>query len=650
MRKRIGLLTICPEGDYQQRLMKGIFKQCERYNYDVVVITPMVQIANYYKEYVEGELNIYELINFDLLDGVIITPIPMTEDRIETLVDRLQAKFKAECRVPVVSLGLAFGDYPIIETDDTSAFCDITEHLITCHGCRDIAVLTGMEGYPLSYTRLDGVRKAMENHGLTLGKDRIFYGDFWYSGGEILAKKIIDGEVSRPEAVICGSDAMATGLINALLEGGIRVPEDILVTGFDGRPESALNTPGITSYIPDDRRTGALCVNYLHNLLDPDEPELPAEFDRRHNLLVASSCGCPDDIHYVKHRFADSLYVINHDFSHTNISRGIDIGNLMESYNAEIFTNTDTPEHCLQKIYESKYLLQPYGHFYLCLNEDWLDIERNRTEGYPERMHLSVQCDSVSKLHGYGHHVFFGDSNTISFNTKDMLPALSEEFEKPQVFYFVPVHFINVCLGYAVIQSDLDMKTKVGIVFRNYLRNINNSLEMSRSKYRISYMSERDMMTGLLNRRGMDIHLKDKLRSPDPGVSYLCYVIDMDSLKFINDNYGHSVGDTGIRLVSEAAAATAKNGELAVRGGGDEFYILGVGTYTDEDAAAKLQEFKDRLAAGNKAADLPVPITASIGYALRKLDEVPDVQAVLELADVQMYLDKRSKRKVRGRE
>lgn len=89
MRKRIGLLTIFPEAEYQQRILPGIFSQAEKYDYDVVVFTPLVQVCNINKRYVHGEFNIFELINFSLFDGFIITPVPMTETQNYILYDSL---------------------------------------------------------------------------------------------------------------------------------------------------------------------------------------------------------------------------------------------------------------------------------------------------------------------------------------------------------------------------------------------------------------------------------------------------------------------------------------------------------------------------------------------------------------------------------
>ena len=111
-----------------------------------------------------------------------------------------------------------------------------------------------------------------------------------------------------------------------------------------------------------------------------------------------------------------------------------------------------------------------------------------------------------------------------------MLPALIENrndiFKEPQVYYFAPIHFGKVCLGYAVLQNDLGNPGQIGEVFRNYLRNINNALEMSRTKYRSTYLAEHDAMTGLKNRRGMEFALLPKIKNADENAS-ICVLEDV---------------------------------------------------------------------------------------------------------------------------
>ena len=227
-----------------------------------------------------------------------------------------------------------------------------------------------------------------------------------------------------------------------------------------------------------------------------------------------------------------------------------------------------------------------------------------------------------------------------------MLPALIENrndiFKEPQVYYFAPIHFGKVCLGYAVLQNDLGNPGQIGEVFRNYLRNINNALEMSRTKYRSTYLAEHDAMTGLKNRRGMEFALLPKIKNADENASIFAIMIDMDGLKKRNDKYGHSEGDNGIMTVAKAVRSITDENEICVRGGGDEFMILGVGDYTDHQLREKLSRFRGYLESANET--MSIPVEASIGYSLQKLDKNEGYQVVLDKADEKMYEDKRTKK------
>ena len=112
-----------------------------------------------------------------------------------------------------------------------------------------------------------------------------------------------------------------------------------------------------------------------------------------------------------------------------------------------------------------------------------------------------------------------------------------------------------------------------------------------------------------------------------------------------NDNYGHSEGDNGISLVANAIRSITDDNEICVRGGGDEFFILGVGDYTEQQLSEKVSRFRGYLETANEA--LSIPVEASIGYSLMPLDKKEGFQVVLDKADARMYEDKRSKKSQR---
>ena len=315
MRKRIGVITACPENDYQRYVLSGILAQANACNFDVFVFSPLAHVTSNSKEHVKGELNIFNLINFELLSAVIVMPIALTENNDRTIVNALLEQFKANCKIPVVSIDLPFGDYPVIRTDEKTPFVQITDHLIEVHGCKNISVLNGPAGFEGSEIRLSGIEESLQKHGLSLNKNQIYNGDFWYTSGEALGQKYLHNELPLPDAVICTSDYMAIGLTNTLIKGGINVPSKVIVTGFDAVAEASMNNPPVTTYKPYLFNTAARTVSYIQKLLSPKEEVPLAELPSKSYLCLGSTCGCPADEEYTHEKLRQNLYMLQQNFN-----------------------------------------------------------------------------------------------------------------------------------------------------------------------------------------------------------------------------------------------------------------------------------------------------------------------------------------------
>ncbi|MBO2516177.1 MAG: hypothetical protein CW338_02720 [Clostridiales bacterium] len=644
-RKRIGCFINNPESTYQQRVLTGLMRQCNRYGWDLVLFTSLVEPCIPYVEYMEGEFNIFSLANFDLLDAVVVVSIPLVIEGNTEKLKQLDRVLKEKCRCPVISLDFPVGDYPVVRTDDYMAFREITRHVSVKHGCNNIWCLTGPEKHPIAQIRLRAVKDELEAEGKELPPSRIFYGDFWYPCGTQLAERIISGELELPEAVICTSDHMAIALVNRLNEGGIRVPDQVIVTGYDATQESLMNPIIITSYIPRVVTMAQQAINYLKEILEPKRETAPCDATGEDHFSIGFSCGCPYDITMITRRLTGSMLRRNRDYERTDIRNNTDIWNYLESYLFENLTGSKSPAECLEGIYRAAYLIYPYDHFHLCLRQDWQDPDVNLTDGYPEKMRYVMH--SVPENHpAYGEwEHFYEDDDTRLFDTKMLHPSLFEEHE-PSAFFFVPVHFVKDTLGYGVLQTSLSSGITPTEVFRNWIRTVSTSLQMMRTQGKLLASSFTDGVTGLYNRRGMDEKLKERLETAAPDARYLAYVVDMDDLKTINDTYGHEEGDRAISLISDVLKEVTAGDEIAIRAGGDEFYLLCVGDYTPEQARERSDEILRRLR--EKSEGLPYKVIASVGFCLRDRREVRKVEEVLHDADAAMYRMKYSHKTGRG--
>lgn len=639
-RKLIGVITALPESIHAKRVLNGIFAQCEKYGYNVAVFAPMINVSSRNTEYLKGELNIYELPNFDMLDAVIVDVISINADNVTYVTDQITGRLKAECDKPVISLNVPLSDYPVAQNSDSPIFKEIVDHVIDEHNARDILFLTGQKDYNIAEERADAFRRYMGEKGITVSEDSVIYGDFWYSSGAKLADDIVAGRIHKPEAIICASDHMAIGLVNRLVKFGIKVPEDIIVTGFEATQESILNNLTVTSFESNASQSAADAVDMIRRKIEPEAEIIPYSIGEKGHIHCAMSCGCKSDASNLAKEFREAFYNIYPDYEKEDFYVNADIGQLMEGYILETFSGSTTPQECLENIYLMTYMNKPYKNFYLCLNENWLDTEQVIESGYPDRMKIVVH--TAQELNTG----FFKDNDAIGFDTALMLPQLWEETAEPSVFYFSPVHFMEKTYGYAVLHRYMSESPTVNLVYRNWLRFVNMSLEMVQAKNKLMMISVRDEMTGAYNRRGMKMKVDELVaKAADDDMVYV-FVIDMDGLKYINDTFGHNDGDLGIKTVYTAASAIMNPDEVCVRAGGDEFYIFGAGKTDDEQLQKRINEFTEKLNSLNSNYNKPYLISASIGYAYASVENL-HINNVINTADERMYRSKIERKKQR---
>jgi two-component system cell cycle response regulator len=152
-----------------------------------------------------------------------------------------------------------------------------------------------------------------------------------------------------------------------------------------------------------------------------------------------------------------------------------------------------------------------------------------------------------------------------------------------------------------------------------------------------------DPLTQLKNRRFLFSQLRSLISGARRhGRPMAVAMIDLDRFKAINDAHGHAVGDEALVAAADALRRALRAEDVLGRIGGEEF--LALLPDTDDDAAARAAE---RLRAAVEAAAGPVPLSASVGYAVLEGEEAPD--DLVRRADGALYAAKRAGRNtVRG--
>ena len=169
--------------------------------------------------------------------------------------------------------------------------------------------------------------------------------------------------------------------------------------------------------------------------------------------------------------------------------------------------------------------------------------------------------------------------------------------------------------------------------------------ELKSSKTKLQHLSQKDALTGLLNRRGFQRELrslKTEVKRDDQSIGVI--LIDIDHFKAINDNYGHAVGDYVLRKLSSLLKSLLRMSDLVCRYGGDEIVIampiVDPGTINTTAKRILKEIRKEKFMTGK----IKLPVSVSIGVASTGVIHTTSVQNLVKMADHALYYSKRNGR------
>ena len=152
-----------------------------------------------------------------------------------------------------------------------------------------------------------------------------------------------------------------------------------------------------------------------------------------------------------------------------------------------------------------------------------------------------------------------------------------------------------------------------------------------------------DPLCGIYNRNGF-IRLADRLfrQCMYNGETLMIGFIDMDGLKFVNDNFGHDDGDFALQQLAKVISDCCGERLTCARFGGDEFIVIGSGL-TAADAERFERDFGEKLNAVNAESGKPYRVDASIGTYLTEVTPEKKLFELIAEADQVMYEQKKRK-------
>jgi len=180
-------------------------------------------------------------------------------------------------------------------SDDAQGGHLATEHLLRA-GRRRLAHITGPDRFEAVRLRQDGMRQALAAHGVAIPDRRILSGPWQEAWGHEAVAHILDANhVPGIDGIFCGSDQIARGVVDALRERGVRVPDDVAVVGFDNWEIIAAATrPPLTTVDMQLHELGQQAGLRLRTMIDGERESGIVRLPCR--LVVRASCGVADGL------------------------------------------------------------------------------------------------------------------------------------------------------------------------------------------------------------------------------------------------------------------------------------------------------------------------------------------------------------------
>ena len=579
---------------------------------------------------ISAETMVFDIIPYDSAEAVII----MDEKIKSHSISQKIIKESCEHGKPVIVIDGKYDNVLHVNYDYGAGFEKVVRHVMSCRDIKKPHIIAGFKDNPFSDERIDIFKKMIEEYGFTFDDNMLSYGDFWAVPARNATEKLIEsGDI--PDAIICANDIMAINVSDVLQQHGISVPDDVIVSGFDGYDEVFITTPKITTVSCTTPGLADATAEMVLNIVRKGNADSEQDVYVIPELITNESTGCEAQSgydHFMLARFNNMFYRHNDE---TRIMHEISTKMQMSSSPDEMVS------HLTKLIVNDQNMMDDV---IFVINNKVFDIGHY----YFDRVDKNIKLEDCNMVYDSSVSDKLLEKNV----DKTLMRMDNESFRN------------KISCGYPLIFNVLDyLDSPLGYICYNYLdyditkycrtANITNAISMGiggyiNSKYqqslvvKVDDMYKKDSLTGLYNRQGFSNAFGKIVEDRNFwGKPITVIMSDLDGLKYINDNFGHAEGDNAIYTAAQVLKSACPEKAICVRFGGDELFSVIIG---ECDINFILKKIEVLLSEYNRNSNKEYAVVASCGSNTSVLDEKFDIKNALRIADEQMYNIKRNHR------
>lgn len=611
----------------QVRLIKELCKDCGQTGIKVIIFSSVTDLYNGGINDI-GEAQIFSSFEPERFDAVVV--LSESFKNSEVLGKLISRSKRAD--VPVISIDKEIEGCINIEFDYSDAFEQLVKHIVEYHHIDDVMMIAGNKDNPFSEERIECFKEVLEANGIAADRNMVLHGDFWADPTRAVLEKYINDGNHIPKAFICANDIMAIECMRTLKEHGYRIPEDVLVTGFDGIDLERYYSPRLTTaeYRIED---------LAQTIIDAVTDNIDGNHDMSTRIVnyinrLGGSCGCKKTkAANVEERLYKEKFITDdrEEFIQYMYNMIAQLSNYPELH----YIFRMIPEH-IGRI--------GYDELWMCFNNDFLDgnmdvsIEFNRNNqsntGYTPIMKVP--------LHLKGDEIC-NDGNG-EYEQCDLIPDIGKVIECTGSIIVVPIHLQGISVGY--MAASFSPEKFYFSYYQTFLLDFRHILEVYVNRSTTERLYVTDVLTGIYNRHGFYRNIGEIMRrSQKTGNPFTVISMDMDGLKNINDTYGHAEGDYALKKIGELMRKATTKGEICARFGGDEFLIVLSGENASERADEIVNDIKNDIEYFNAFSNKPYYLNMSVGIYTKVADKTDTLDEYIRNADNLMYENKKENKK-----
>jgi len=623
-RKIIGVCTTKIQDSMRADICNRMHHIAEAAGYKLIFFNSFV---DFYRndEFDKGAAAVYDLVDYNIIDVLAVFGDSFcSRDVLDGIISGAH-----DHGVPVVMInGTADGCFSVTG-DYSKAYKSLISHVIKEHGITDTFFIAGQKkGDAESAMRIRCYKEALEENGIQFEESRVDYGEYWEDPTKrILFRLAGEGRVP-PKAIFCANDHMAFAACAELKRYGWRVPEDVIVTGFDGLDAADHHEPQLTTCRDDHEALAAAAVKAIGLALQ-DGAE-PCALTYPYIPRFSESCGCKKLAQSDFREIASKLYRTNHemeaheDFEYGWIDRMLDISDV----NALNFALSG----CMLE------------NSYVCLNNDFLAsiVEQNRTatdRSYTDN--LVVIPSKYTKDEGM--------CGTTGMSLSELIPNADKWTESSSCYILDSIYVGSKVYGYYAVCTDNLIYNKHKV--RRVHKTINIAFSIFSNRFKQDNMRQRveraaltNSVTGMPNLKGakkwFDEFRSDKANLEIP-ISVSVYALPKYS--YILENYGLEQIEEAVRVVAESLKMSNPNDCFIAHIAEDEFAVINYfrdpNSISDVINSATSVFFK-LIEAYNTDSGREYFVEVNAGCAVLSSDWNDSLESYIKFANSEMYMNR----------